>query len=91
MWAQEFLARYCDDPRSRFAWRAGAPGADVVEAATLEDVDLIAMSWSRNIGAGHASVVEEVLARSPIPVALLPAEPSTRAEQGVDDALGHKP
>ena len=75
LWAHEFLARWCRTPGVRLNWRLGAPGASVADLAHEENADLIVLSWSQNLGPGHADVVRDVLARSRVPVVLLPLSP----------------
>jgi nucleotide-binding universal stress UspA family protein len=57
---------------SRVELRAGAPAQRVLQVAEDEDVDLIAMSWDRELSPGHAETVRDVLAAAAIPVLLLP-------------------
>jgi nucleotide-binding universal stress UspA family protein len=71
LWADEFLAR--SFPRATSVeLRAGAVGDAVAEVATDENVDMIVLSWSQDSSEGH--VVRDVLARSTLPVLLLPAD-----------------
>ena len=42
--------------------------------ATAERADMIALGWRRRLVADLAAVVREVLARTPLPVLLLPAD-----------------
>lgn len=73
-WSAEFLARYCPVPPGdvRLELRVGAPSEHVVDVAARLDVDLVALGWSQNLAPGHAAVVREALARSPVPVLLVP-------------------
>jgi nucleotide-binding universal stress UspA family protein len=73
-WEAEFLARYCPSlPHgSRLEVRVGEPGEHVLDVAAEVGADLVALGWSRDLSRGRAAVVREVLARSPIPVLLVP-------------------
>jgi hypothetical protein len=42
--------------------------------------DLVVLAWSQELGEGRARVVSETLARSSIPVLLLPVAPSRRSQ-----------
>lgn len=71
MWGDEFIARYCP-VASRIELRTGPIGARVAEASIDEGVDLVVLSWSRDITPGHAAVIRDVLSASTVPVLLLP-------------------
>ena len=58
---------------------SGAPGVCVVDVAEAETVDLIALSWSQDLGNGKAQTVQQVLTTSPVPVLLLPAPAAANA------------
>lgn len=73
LWGDEFLARFCP-AATRIDLRTGAVGSAVTEACGELDVDLIVLSWSQDASPGHAAVVRDVLARSSVPVLLLPVE-----------------
>ena len=72
VWQNEFLARYCDRPGVRMQWRSGTPGEHVLDVASAERVDLIALGWSQRLDAGHARTVRRTVEQSPVPVLLLP-------------------
>lgn len=74
VWAQEFAARLGGDGPTRVDLRAGRAGDQIVAAAAGEQAGLIVLGWSQNSSEGHAAVVREVLARSPVPVLLVPVE-----------------
>ena len=57
---------------ARLIRRLGVAADDVVAVARDADADLIALAWSQDLGPGHARVVRETLARSTIPVLLVP-------------------
>lgn len=75
-WEHEFLARYCAALNCRLVLRTGPPGAHVVELASTEDADLMALGWHQDLSETHAAVVREALIRSPVPILLLPAKPA---------------
>ena len=72
LWGHEFLARNCDEPGVQLHWRTGSPAECVVQAAAEADVDLVVLTWSRHLTKGRAAVVREALARSRVPVMLVP-------------------
>ena len=79
VWAEEFIARNCPLPPEevRLELRVGNPDELLVQVALETEADLIAMGWSQDLDAGHAAVVREALTRSPVPIFLLPVEPSS--------------
>lgn len=72
VWGREFLARYCREPGARLELRAGATGGHVLRVAEAEQADLVALAWSQDLSGGHAQIIREVLAGSPIPILLVP-------------------
>jgi nucleotide-binding universal stress UspA family protein len=73
-YASEFLARFMAQPGARVRLRTGTPGEGVLDAATRESVDVIALGWSQQLDAGRAEVVRHVLSEALIPVLLVPSE-----------------
>jgi hypothetical protein len=71
-WAQEFAARHCPAPGVPLRLRAGRPAQVILDVAAAEQADMIALSWQQDLTPPRAAVVREVLARTPIPVILLP-------------------
>lgn len=71
-WSREFLARNCPAPGSRLRLGTGWPAGRVLDVAAAERADMIALGWRRRLAADRAAVVREVLARTPVPVVLLP-------------------
>lgn len=69
--ADEFAARHCP-AAERVEMRTGSVGDRVADACREEAVDLVVLSWSQDMSAGHAEIVQDVLSRSPVPVLLLP-------------------
>jgi nucleotide-binding universal stress UspA family protein len=71
-WTQEFLARNAPAAGTRLEVRSGRPADRVLEVATAEGADMIALGWGRRLAPDRAAVVREVLTRTPVPVILLP-------------------
>jgi nucleotide-binding universal stress UspA family protein len=71
LWGDEFLARFCPGA-TRIELRSGSVGDRVAEMCRDREVDLIVLSWSQDSSPGHAAVIRDVLARSHVPVLLLP-------------------
>lgn len=69
----EFLARYCPDA-TQIELRTGSVGSQVDAACRDENEDLIVLSWSQDISAGHAAVIRDVLSLAAVPVLLLPVD-----------------
>lgn len=74
IWAEEFIARNCPCPPEevQLELRVGMPDEHLVQVTLESEVDLVAMGWSQDLDAGRAAVVREALARSPVPILLLP-------------------
>jgi len=73
-WGRDFVHRHCPGEGRSFAWRSGDPGDAVIDVARGADSDLIVLSFGGNLDFEHGSVVREVLARSAVPVLLLPVQ-----------------
>jgi nucleotide-binding universal stress UspA family protein len=71
-WSQEFAARYNPTPGGRLRLRTGRPAQAILAAAAAERADMIALGWRQDLTPPRAAVVREVLARTPVPVILLP-------------------
>ena len=71
-WQSEFLARYCDHPGVRLQLRSGVPGEHVLDVATTERVDLIALGWSRQLNEARAQTVRQTLCNAHVPVLVVP-------------------
>jgi nucleotide-binding universal stress UspA family protein len=71
-WTGEFLARNVPAAGARLEVRSGWPADRILEVATAERADMIALGWHRRLAPDRAAVVREVLARTPVPVILLP-------------------
>lgn len=87
VWQSEFIARYCGQSPVRLELRNGVPGQSVADVAAAEDVDLIALGWSRNLEPGRARTVRAILERAAVPVLLIPVAASP-AGSGAVDARG---
>ena len=72
LWADEFLARH-GPADARIECRTGSIADQIARACEENHADLVALSWSQDMSAGHAAVIRDVLGRSTIPVLLLPA------------------
>lgn len=91
---REFLARCCSacaPDELTFELRVGDPAEHCLGLAAEREVDLIALAWARALSGGRAAVVRELLARSRVPVLLIPIDQPTttqpaRAGGGADDS-----
>jgi nucleotide-binding universal stress UspA family protein len=88
-WQGEFIARYCGQSQVRLELRNGVPGQSVADVAETEDVDLIALGWSRSLEPGRATTVRAILERSAVPVLLIPvlAQAGAGAARARDERL----
>jgi len=87
-WGHEFLLRHCPGEHRTFDWRTGNPADAVIELAEQTRSDLIVVSFRGDIEVGHGAVVREVLARSVIPVLVLPVSRDARTEGRDDPRMG---
>jgi len=73
-WDQEFLRRHIATPHERVTLlhRLGVPADDITNVAHESGADIVVLAWSQKLVKGRAEVVCEMLARSSIPVLLLP-------------------
>jgi nucleotide-binding universal stress UspA family protein len=71
-WQDEFLARHCDHPGVRLQLRSGVPGEHILDVAATEQVDLIALGWSRQLGGAHAQTLRQTLRDARVPVLVVP-------------------
>lgn len=74
----EFLARCCGaSPADEltFELRVGDPAEHCLRLAARLQADLVALAWSQDLAGGRAAVVRTLLARSRVPVLLLPIDP----------------
>jgi nucleotide-binding universal stress UspA family protein len=73
-WEREFISRFARGAHTevRLIRRLGTAADDVVTVAHDTDADLIALAWSQSLDPGRATVVRHTLARSAVPVLLVP-------------------
>jgi nucleotide-binding universal stress UspA family protein len=71
-WSREFPARNAPAAGRRLEVRSGRPSDQIREVAGTERADMIALGWRRRLTPDRAAVVRDVLARTPVPVSLLP-------------------
>jgi nucleotide-binding universal stress UspA family protein len=73
-WEQEFLNRYIAAPHERVSLvrRLGVPADDIFLVADETTAELIVLAWGQSLGPGRARVVSQTLARSEVPVLLIP-------------------
>jgi nucleotide-binding universal stress UspA family protein len=73
-WSKEFIARYCPSATdATLELRVGEPHEHILEIVRQNDCDLLALGWSQDLAGGRAAVVRRMLAESPVPVLLAPA------------------
>ena len=80
VWDREFLTRHIATPHERVKLlrRLGVPADDIANVARESAADVVVLAWSQKLVKGRAQVVSETLARSSIPVLLLPVLTSHR-------------
>jgi nucleotide-binding universal stress UspA family protein len=83
-WRDEFLLQHCADLGIRLETRPGPTVLALLDVASSEDVDVIALGWRQNLAPERAVVVREVLQRARRPVALIPVR-----TKGDDEEQGH--
>ncbi len=72
-WADEFLARWVPGARDAVVEvRVGAPEEEIIGVARECGAQMIAVGWDRDRSPGRATIVQAVLRRGDVPVALLP-------------------
>ena len=84
-WANSFVRQHCPGEHRSFVWRTGNPADAVIKVAEKAGSDLIVLSFRGDIEVGHGAVVREVLARSPIPVLVLPVSRSASSDDAETD------
>ncbi|MEO8696923.1 MAG: universal stress protein [Acidimicrobiales bacterium] len=72
-WGTEFLARWCDQPGTKLRLRSGDVVTAILDVASGESIDVIALGWSRQIAGDRARIVRDVVGRSDLPVLLTPS------------------
>lgn len=86
VWTSEFLTRQLGEHGDRMVLRTGNAATLIAGVGAEEGADLIVLSWGQDAAAGRAATVQEVLARTDIPVMLL-REPEGRPPGSPVDAL----
>jgi nucleotide-binding universal stress UspA family protein len=73
-WAAEFVRRYCrwGIENVRLETRVGRIGELIPLVAAESECDLIALGWSQELSSARAPVVRETLARTSLPILLVP-------------------
>lgn len=69
---EEFLARYAPGVDAQLELRVGVPAPALSTAVRALDADLLAVAWAQVLEHGHAEVVKQLLAESPVPVIFVP-------------------
>lgn len=71
-WSSGFLARFGPAETEDLWLRCGDIGEAVLDVVDQAGIDLIALTWTQDASGTHAPVVRALLARSPVPLLLLP-------------------
>jgi nucleotide-binding universal stress UspA family protein len=72
----EFLARYAPGAPVRLELRVGPPAEEILTATAVLHADLVAIAWAQILEPGRARIVRHLLARSRVPLLLLPVDRS---------------
>ncbi len=91
VWGRAFVARHCPGENRSFETRTGDPGSAVIEVTEATHSDLIVLSFKGDFGWGHGWVIREVLARSVVPVLLLPVSRARVCADTSDTVVGSVP
>ncbi len=74
-WREEFIARHCPAAfGATLELRVGEPHERLLDILRRSRCDLVALAWSQDLTGEHAAVVRRMLAHSPVPVLLTPAD-----------------
>ncbi len=71
-WSSGFLTRFGPAAADTLCLRSGDVADAMLEVIGSEAIDLVTLAWSQDLTGGHAPVVRALLARSPVPVLLVP-------------------
>ena len=71
-WTKEFQARYATTIGETVVIRAGPVGDQLMDMAASGAYDLVIVVWSQRTSDGRAQVVVDLLAKSPVPILLVP-------------------
>jgi nucleotide-binding universal stress UspA family protein len=81
-WREEFIARHCPAVvDASLELRVGEPREHLLDILRASRCKLVALGWSQNLTGGHAAVVRQMLAESPVPVLLMPTSRKTAVDQ----------
>ena len=84
LWATEFLSRYFPHA-TRMECRSvdgGSIGSTIAAFTAETGADLVAIGWSGDPSPDHAAIVRDVLARTDVPVLLLPSPAAVTRPRG---------
>lgn len=89
-WTAEFVRRYCPwgIDEVRLETRVGRIGELIPVVAAESSCDLIVLGWSEELSVSRAPIVAEMLARSSIPVLLVPVELTADLEHALAASPG---
>lgn len=73
-WASAFLVRWSARPDLDLHLRRGEVAEAILDLIPAENIDLIVLAWSQHLDPGRAEVVRAVIARSDVPVLLVPVD-----------------
>ena len=71
-WQQHFGQHSCPVPGGRLELDRGSVATAVRRLAAQEEATLVAIAWAQDLSPGHARIVTELLASSPVPLLLVP-------------------
>jgi len=71
-WSADFLSRFGPRDADDLRLRSGDVAEALLEVVGSASIDLVALTWSQDLSAEHAPVVRAMLARSPVPILLVP-------------------
>jgi Universal stress protein family len=78
-WTKEFRARYCEAIGEGLEVRAGPVSDQLADMAVSGTFDMVVVVWSQQTHGGRAAVVADLLARSTVPILLVPSSFVPRA------------
>jgi nucleotide-binding universal stress UspA family protein len=71
-WADQFVGSWCAESGIDLHLRRGSPAETIIAVAGQQQVDLLVLGWSQDMGPGRAEVVRATLAGAHLPVLLVP-------------------
>lgn len=87
-WTKEFKARYCEAIGEGLEVRAGPVGDQLTTMAASGAFDLVVVVWSQQTRGGRAGVVVDLLAKTTVPILLVPSSYVAHALGGAAPAPG---